>query len=249
VGGWANESFGGVRDLDLRFASFDTASGTSVVRAGEGGPFEVTHEFEIAQESANLFAVHVTIKNNLNLLDAIGGYYGPLTPRYRRVMDWDVEPTAFSEFVTIGARGGTLPPEVVEATNDGFASADPRVPATDLGARGLFEDFGPDDHGALFDLELPEIDPGESTTFTLYYGAGATSAMVKNALDLVGAEVWSIAEPDVENGATTGEPNSFAFGIRFDRPIPAFARGAGTSGTSDTSGISTEPRSDGVVRQ
>ena len=227
VGGWANASWGGTQDLDLRSADFDASSGTSVVGAGVGSPFLVTHEFEVAQESANLFAVHVTIKNNTTALGYLLGlydHYGPLTPTYRRVMDWDVEPTAFSEFVTIGARGGKLPPEVVNATNDGFASPDPRDPATDLGARGLFTDFGPEDHGALFDLRLPEIDPGESATFTMYYGGGATTAMAQDALDLVGADVWSLAEPDVVDGATVGAPNTFAFGVRFDRPIQALAR-------------------------
>lgn len=159
-------------------------------------------------------------------------------------MDWDVEPTAFSEFVTTGAKGGELPAEVVTATNDGFASPDPRDPATDLGARGLFTDVGPDDHGALFDLELPEIDPGESRTFTLYYAAGASTAMAKHALEPVDADVWSLAEPDVPNGASTGEPNTFAFGLRFDRPILALARSP-----EDDTPSSPQVRHDGVVRQ
>lgn len=251
IGGWANEDWGGTQDLTLRHAAFDTAfdtaSGTSEVGAGSGSPFLVRHEFSVAQETANLFQVDVTITNNTTALgDLLGLYdYGPLTPTYRRVMDWDVEPTAFSEYVTIGAKGGQLPQEVVQATNDGFASPDPRDSATDLGARGLFEDFGPDDHGALFDVQLPEIDPGESVTFTLFYGAAATSAMAKDALRLVDAEAWSLAEPDVPDGATTGEPNTFAFGLRFDRPVPALAGGLAAAPAPEV-----EPaRLDGQVRQ
>ena len=182
VSGW-----GGTGGLTLKKAAFDTTSGISEVGAGAGSPFVVTHKFSIAQETANLFQVDVTITNNTSSLGELLGLheYGPLTPTYRRVMDWDVEPTAFSEYVTIGAKGGQLPPEVVTATNDGFASPDPRDAATDLGVRGLFEDFGPTDHGALFDVRLPEIDPGESVTFTMFYGAGATEAMAKDALRLV----------------------------------------------------------------
>ena len=91
-------------------------------------------------------------------------------------MDWDVEPTAFSEYVTIGAKGGQLPPEVVAA---------------------------------------------------------------------LGADAWSLAEPDVPDGATTGEPNTFAFGLRFNRPIPVLARGldAGTVREAEPA------RRDGQVRQ
>lgn len=70
---------------------------------------------------------------------------------------------------------GSMPPEVVASTNDGFASADPRALASDLGRRGLCTDLGPADHGALFDIALPEIDPGESVSFTMFHGAPASS--------------------------------------------------------------------------
>jgi len=154
-----------------------------------------------------------------------------------------VEPTAFSELVTIDARGGQLPREVVAATNDGFASPDPRDAATDLGARGLFTDVGPDDHGALFDLELAEIDPGESVGFTMHYGAGATTATVTGAFDLLGAGVWCLAEPDVADGATVGAPNTLALGLRFDRPF-LLARSL-----TEAARVAEQPRHDGVVRQ
>jgi len=52
----------------------------------------------------------------------------------------------------------------------------------------------------------------------------STTAMARDALDLVGADVWSLAEPNVAGGATVGAPNTFAFGLRFDRPILAAAR-------------------------
>lgn len=81
-------------------------------------------------------------------------------------------------------------------------------------------------------------------TFTLFCGAGATSAMAKDALRVVEAEVGSIAEPDVTDGATTGEPNTFAFGLRFDRPIPALARGLATAATAEV-----PARPDGEARQ
>jgi len=44
--------------------------------------------------------------------------------RYRRVMDWDIPPTEFSEFVTIGG----LPATAVTSSDDnGFSDANPLV--------------------------------------------------------------------------------------------------------------------------
>jgi len=221
VGGSANESWGGASGLLLKRASFDATSGTSVVTTADGA-FTVTHEFFPSVQTANLYEVRVTVANTSSWFSRLrGGYYGTLAPVYRRVMDWDVEPTAFSEYVTIGARDGVLPPEIVATTNDGFAHADPRRPATDLGGRGLFTDLGPADHGALFDIALPELDPGESYTFSMFYGAAASSAVAESALRLVDADAWSLAEPDVVDGAQLGQPNTFMFGLRFPHPILA----------------------------
>ena len=246
IGGSANESWGGVRDQNLVNAGFDADSGTSIVRAGSGGEFTVRHDFIPAPETANLYQVEVTITNSTSSLGGLLGlYYGPLTPTYRRVMDWDVEPTAFSEYVTIDAKGGKLPPEVVAATNDGFASPDPRRPATDLGGVGLFTDLGPWDHGALFDMELPELDPGESVSFTLWYGAAGTTKEARDALDAVGADAWSLAEPDVPDGPTIGSPNTFAFGLRVRQPVIAALAADGERSEA----AAPTPRNDGVVRQ
>ena len=46
-------------------------------------------------------------------------------------------------------------------------------------------------------------------------------------------------------GATTGEPNTFAFGLRFNRPIPALARRF----AADTVREVEPARNDGQVRQ
>lgn len=246
IGGSANESWGGVRGLTLVNAGFDDDSGTSIVRAGALGELTVRHDFVPAPETPNLYRVDVTVTNSTSSLGGLlGGYYGPLTPMYRRVMDWDVEPTAFSEFVTIDAEGGALPREIVAATNDGFANPDPRTPATDLGGVGLFTDLGPDDHGALFDVQLPELDPGESTYFTLWYGAAETSEVARAALGAVGADAWSLAEPDVPDGANVGSPNTFAFGVRARRPVISALAAAIESSEAQT----PTPGNDGVVRQ
>ena len=251
LGGHANESQGGTSGLRLQSAGFDETSGASTVSAGSGA-FTVTHEFRPSATTDNLYEVRVSVTNSTTWHAlATGGYYGTLSPTYRRVMDWDVEPTAFSEYVTIGAKNGALPAEVITTTNDGFASADPRSVATDLGARGLFTDFGPADHGALFDIALPDLDPGESYTFSMFYGAAANSAVAEAALRSVGADAWSLAEPDVADGAELGQPNTFMFAVRFPGPaIPAFVAPDLTRTAPAPEPITHETaRNDGVPRQ
>src|SRR5581483_9943352 len=68
---------------------------------------------------------------------------------YRRVMDWDIEPTNTDEFVTIQstpaytgtfpAPAGTFPTPLIGTTDDGFASADPtasEMPTSSPGSTG-----------------------------------------------------------------------------------------------------------------
>ena len=55
--------------------------------------FRVTQNYHPSTKTPNLYEATVTIENiRGHALNDI---------RYRRVMDWDIEPTAFSEFVTI----------------------------------------------------------------------------------------------------------------------------------------------------
>ena len=56
----------------------------------------VTHEFAPSPGTPNLYEIKVTLEN-------IGAATLP-DVRYTRLMDWDVEPTAFEEFVTIQRR-------------------------------------------------------------------------------------------------------------------------------------------------
>jgi WD40 repeat protein len=194
------------------FASSATTA-TSVVRDVpiEGDPsFRVTHAFAPSPETPNLYEVTVSIENTSE--SAITDL------RYRRVMDWDVEPTAFNEFVTID---GTAPPELLYSSNNGFATANPLgsrtagIPGTDLEVSkpedGPFEplnDAGPKDHGALFDFGFGSLPAGETKTFTFYYGGAATETAALAAIDAVGAELYSLGQP---NPDLTEETNTFIF--------------------------------------
>ena len=126
-------------------------------------------------------------------------------------MDWDIEPTASSEYVTI--QGGNTP-ELLFDSNDGLASANPLAGPSDLGHTGNFTDQGPDDHGALFDFGFGRVEAGQSVSFSIFYGAAANELDALAAIAAVHASAYSLAEPSTPDGPTLGTPNTFVFAFR-----------------------------------
>jgi hypothetical protein len=172
---------------------------------------QVTHDFH-PSSSPNLFEIGVEITN-------FGDNATTLV--YRRLMDWDIEPTPFHELVTmeLGETGA-----VVFSNNNGFANPDPIVePDPDesiflCGETTDFTDCGPADLGALLDFGLGGLDPGETLAFRLYYGAAPTESAALAALAEVGAEAWTLAkceeEIEVACDEAIGGPATFVFGFR-----------------------------------
>jgi hypothetical protein len=206
-----------------------------------GGMLRVTHAF-MPSVSPNLYEVGVTIEN-LTAMD-IGA--GDL--RYRRVMDWDIEPTPFSEFVTIHVGDSA---NLLTATNDGFALGDPlSPPECTPGGPCVFPfitlvpgdpdlvDSGPQDHGSLFDFAFGPVAMGDSVSFKIFYGAAAVGeAGALAALAAVGAEVFSLGQcnPEFNDSCNIelGTPNTFAFGFAGvgGTPIPTPTPGVPEPGT------------------
>jgi hypothetical protein len=193
--------------------SSTASTATSVVNINGGaGPdvLQVTHAYT-PSVSPNLYQADVTIKN-------IGA--GPAGDiRYRRVMDWDVEPTAFNEFVTIG---GLPAANVLLTHNNGFDGVNPLVAsAGQIGAGACasttnvnFSKCGPADHGAFFEFGFGDLAAGEEAKFKIFYGAAENEASAFAALGAVGAEVFSLGfcNPDGSPLCTTaGAPNTFIF--------------------------------------
>jgi hypothetical protein len=178
----------------------------SVARSAEsvvtiGGILRVTQNYH-PSVSPNLYEVTVTIQN-------ISG--ATVSPRYRRTMDFDVEPTAFSEFMTIEI--GTAA-NLIDASDNGFSTANPLGGGvTDIGSCGppSYTDCGPTDHGAVFDFGFDPLAPGAAVTFQIYYGAAGTELAALAALSAVGAEVYALGQP--AGGQETGAPNTFIFGF------------------------------------
>jgi hypothetical protein len=198
--GWANEDEGGARNLGVESFQRGEDSAVSTVRLGDR--LRVTHDYH-PSASPDLFEATVTIENTSA---------SPVDLRYRRVMDWDVEPTPFDEFVTVVTVQGTERAEnVLFSSDDGFATANPLGPRSRILFEGDAVDSGPADHGALFDFGFGEVEPGESVSFRIYYGASATEAEADAALAAVRAEVYSYGQPNTPGGAALGTPNTFVF--------------------------------------
>lgn len=115
VSGWASGDYGISPNLSVVdfhagaiFPDVDTA--TSIVEIGD--VFRVRHDFAPSQFTPNLYQILVTVEN----ISA-----SPVDLVYRRKMDWDVEPTAFDEYVTIQGSSDFLE----YSSNDGFGDPDP----------------------------------------------------------------------------------------------------------------------------
>jgi hypothetical protein len=244
VTGYANETAdGGAHNMSV--VSFDFTASTAISVVNIEDTLKVTHDYHPSLKTPNLYEVTVTIENmsGLKLGDV----------RYRRVMDWDVEPTAFSEFVTIDA--GTSS-ELLFDSNNGFASANPLSGPASLGSTGSFVDAGPADHGALFDFGFGGLGAGEKKTFTIFYGAAATEVEAESAVNAVGAEVLSFGQPNTPDGPTLGTPNTFIFAFGKVGGTPVFSPDAvddnlttarNTPGSVNVLANDTDPNGDSLT--
>jgi hypothetical protein len=203
--GFANQSQGisGVEQESFESTATTAISTTNV----GGGRLQVTHEFEPFIGSENLFEVKVTLTNVS--AETLGDV------RYTRLMDWDIEPTPFEEFVTV--RRGTTP-ALLFSNDNGFESNDPlrgwEPTPMQGGTQNVdFTDSGPADHGALFDFGFGALEPDQSITFSIFYGAAATTAEADAAISASGAELYSYGKPNA-GGAPDNTTNTFIFGFR-----------------------------------
>ena len=206
ISGSANNN-DGIFGLTLDSFTSTDSTATSITNT-TGGEFQVTHDF-MPSVTDDLYEVKVTIENTSgSVLEDV---------RYRRTFDWDIEPDAFSEIVTIG--GTEAASAVLFASDDGFASSDPLSFRSDILFTGDAEASGPDDHGALFDFGFGSLDVGGTQEFSIFYGGAATEADAVTALADVGAEVFSFgqaaSDPEGLGGVNAAGDalNTFIFGF------------------------------------
>jgi hypothetical protein len=206
----------GVFGLSLVSFVSDGLTATSIVDMG--GLLSVTHVFT-PSTSANLYSVLVTITNTSNAAIA--------DLRYTRTFDWDVEPTIFDEFVTIG--GSAAATSVLLAIDNGFVDSNPfAARPTLIGGTGDFTDIGDldgdgyaeQDIGANFDFGFGALGIGQSFVFEIFYGAAATEIGAISALASVLAEVYSLGQSGCDAAGVgtacdgVNASNTFMFGFR-----------------------------------
>jgi type IV pilus assembly protein PilY1 len=206
--GFANVSTdGGVNNLSLVGAPAATPSTFTTTTAIASLPgLTVTHAYAPAEKAPTaLFEVKVTISNKTGVaVDDV---------KYVRVMDWDVPPTEFNEYVTIRGTGTTTLLE--RSHNDGFETANPLINGGPITASTLnsdFTDLGVLDHGAYFRFNFGALADGESYSFSIFYGAAGSEAAAEAARLAEGLELFSYGQSN--GGQRTGEPATFIFGFK-----------------------------------
>ena len=188
----------------------------------EKAPIRITHDIH-PSAVARLYEIEVTVEN-------FGKF--AVAPRYRRVVDWDIEPTPTQEFITIehgpseAVAGSTIfafeSPNPVDpfggggglTASHGGALEGVGCPKITLNAEVV--DCGPGDLGTGFDFDLPEIPPGGMAKFWLYYGASPTELGAKAALGQVGASAYSLGQAShpLEAPESDGTPMTFMLGFK-----------------------------------
>lgn len=182
------------------------ASGTRLTVVNRvGSALEVTHAFAPSPGTPNVYVATITTKN----LTA-----APVDLRYRRTTDWDAQPTAFQERVTIG---GDLPPSLVTGGAVDLNS----LSGTDLnplvGGRPILAPFGtpvtdngPADQGTRFDISPGTVNPGECLSFRLFFGAAASEVEASAAVTAAGITTWALIQSNT--GVLTGQPATWIAG-------------------------------------
>lgn len=218
--GYDGNGVAGITPVSAVFGTDGMGHGIATTVVTIGGVLEVTHNFK-PSASAYLYQVDVTLKNISGM--ALGT--GATDLRYTRLMDFDTEPTAFSEFITISGHPAT---NLLTTSDDGFEPANPLFPTSSIAGcapvGANFTDCGPTDHGARFDFGFgalaaaddpttPDVDES-LRTFTIFYGAAPTEALADLARAVVGAEVYAYGQPNVTGGPSTGSPITYIFGFK-----------------------------------
>ena len=264
--GRANESLGGI--TGLRPVSFPTSASTAVstvdVLRDTTPALRVRQDYHPSPTTPNLYEITVTLEN-------ISG--GALTDvRYERDMDWDIEPTATSDIVTIN-RGTTPPAALIYSDDNGFgdtfpfsarAVGDLNGPIDGASVNASYVDKGPDDHGARFTFSFGTLAAGESRQFFLYYGAAGNEPDANAAVSAAALELFSYGQPDLADdedptaetpdadtlpdGPVQGKPNTFIWGFRAVGGRPVFpptlvlAPKTGTSGVGGSTSVTAATR-------
>jgi len=220
--GYVDEATTGTAGVGIVPVSFlfTPSTATSVVRIAA---LQVTHDFQPSLATTDLYLLNVTLLNT--------GLTTMTHVRYDRAMDWDIEPSPFSEYVSIIA-GGAPPPALVWSNDNGFCTPNPLAACGPIAFTGPplgpdVIDSGPYDHGANFNFDFGSLPAGASKQFKIYYGAAPTEAEAVAALTAVGVTLYTLGQCSSVAALllpacnpATGQPNTFMFGFDNMTAIP-----------------------------
>jgi type IV pilus assembly protein PilY1 len=212
AGAGADVDVGGNANLTLDSFTSSATNLVSKVHMTAGG-LSVTQDYHVALGGASTS----TFEDTVTITNTTGGTLTNVT--YRRVMDWDVPYTEFSEAVTIQGWPAT---NLVQSGDDGFDNPNPLTAAHSIACpmNTNFTDCSPSsDHGALFDFNFGSLAAGASKTFKIFYGATLNERTALAALGAVGAEVYSLGQSDGPHAPgdpgdpVAGTPATYFFGF------------------------------------
>lgn len=213
--GYANVDRGGSFGLTVgALSNVTTSSVTTTTTLASLTGLKVDHAYAPSDKAPGvLFKTVVTITNTTG---------ADLTNlRYVRVMDWDVPPSEFNEFVTMKGTASTTLLE--ESGTNGFNTSDPL--AAYNGDGYLCHDVdctdaGPADHGAYFRFNFGTLADGKSYTFTTFYGAAANERDALAAIALESVELYSLGQSNSGGQPNDGGPTFvFAFSGVGGKPV------------------------------
>jgi hypothetical protein len=236
IAGGASAANSSPENLKLTSFTATPSSVTSVASLRSLPSLKITQTYAPSKEApTELFEDKVTIENTGS--DPISDI------RYTRAVDWDIPPTVFNEYVTIGGRVGAK--NVLYSSDNGFASVNPLEPKGFIDpatANTDFVDSGPDDHGAVFDFGFGDLAGGASSKFSIFYGGTTNETKALAALSSVKAEVYSLGQAsgrDYWSGIERqidGKPGTFIFGFK-----PTYVTAATPDQVSLTQGFDVLP--------
>jgi type IV pilus assembly protein PilY1 len=203
--GYVGNDDGGTSNITgVSFAS-TSSTATSVTNLG-GTSLHVTQAFSPSAANTTLFQDQVTLTNT--------GSTAMTNVEYTRSMDWDIPPTEFHEYVTIG---GVPASALLFSNDDGFCVPDPLGSCSAIlgGTTNTnFTTAGPADQGSFFTFGFGSLAAGGSTTFDIFYGAADNEADAFAALSTDSAEVYALG---LASNGPGGAPNyngaTWAFGF------------------------------------
>ncbi len=208
--GYANvASDGGSHNLTYGTAAATSSSITTVTALTDLPGIKVTQVYQSATNAPDaLFRNHVTITNTT------GATVNNVS--YVRVMDWDVPPTEFHEFVTIKGTASTS--LLKKSGSNGFNTANPLGGYVDrfagLGCTDAdCEAAGSEDHGAYFLFDVGSLEDGASYEFDIFYGAAGGKVAAIAAIAAEGLELYSLGQSNNGGVADDNSP-TFIFGFK-----------------------------------